>query len=112
MRTVSRLRLLCFTFYDYLCRAPDPAYYPVNRSCVRPIISIPKSGSTDSVTVSLGTQTHIRLWWTWAALPRRLASISQVGLRCCEYYLTFLFICQVFIRHLHDDFSSPSASKY
>ena len=21
MRTVSRLRLLCFTFYDYLCRA-------------------------------------------------------------------------------------------
>ena len=60
----------------------------------RPIISIPKSGSTDSVTVSLGTQTHIRLWWTCRhtiAGSRILFCLLHTVLTC-SIYLVDLFV--------------------
>jgi hypothetical protein len=66
----------------------------------RPIISIPKSGSTDSVTVSLGTQTHIRLWWTCRhtiAGSRILFCLLHTVLTCSIY----LFVSVVNLWCLH-----------
>jgi hypothetical protein len=61
------------------------------RNLVTPIKSTLKSESTDSVTVSLGTQTHRCFWWRWGESNSRPEHFSLCFIQQYNYLLYHFF---------------------
>lgn len=109
MRTVRRLRLLCFacrprySYYQRLAliqnrvsvvayRVAKIPYSCRNRSCVRPIKSTHKQTLLHHYrlyhrTIS-GEKRCMCFWWTWRALPPRLTTISDNQFTTIKLYYT------------------------